>query len=148
MSVNLVRPGDGEEIHLGSNHLRILEDGSRTGHRLGMAVLSLEPGFGGPPQHVHREHDETFFVTSGAVRFVSGTDEFTATAGSLVTAPIGTPHTFGNAASDEPATLLFTTTPDLYINYFRDLAAVGWANLTPEKMAEIMERYATETFPP
>lgn len=148
MSVNLVTPGDGEEIHMGPNHIRILEDGSRTGHRLGMAVLSLEPGFGGPPQHIHREHEETFFVTSGNVRFVSGTDEFVATTGSLVTAPIGTPHTFGNADSEEPATLLFTTTPDLYIDYFRDLAALDPQHLTPDKIAEIMARYATEPFRP
>ena len=34
--------------------------------------------------------------------------------------PPGTPHTFANV-SDEPAVLLNTFTPDLYIQYFRDL---------------------------
>jgi mannose-6-phosphate isomerase-like protein (cupin superfamily) len=67
MLINMVGPGDGEEIHLGSSGIRILEDGSRTGHWLGVAVLSLAPGLVGPPQHVHRKHEETFFVTSGTV---------------------------------------------------------------------------------
>jgi mannose-6-phosphate isomerase-like protein (cupin superfamily) len=148
MSLNLVTPDDGEELHLGPSRIRILEDGSRTGNRLGMAVLSLAPGLDGPPQHVHRRHAETFFVIAGTVHFISGTEEFTAGAGSLVTAPIGTPHTFGNPDPDEAATILFTTTPDLYIDYFRDLAAIGAGSVTPDKIAELMAKYATEACGP
>lgn len=148
MQINMVGPSEGEQIHLGSSGIRILEDGSRTGHRLGIAVLSLAPGLAGPPQHVHHKHEETFFVTSGTVHFVSGTDELTVGAGSLVTAPIGAPHTFGNPDPDEPATILFTTTPDLYLNYFRDLDAIGPDNLTPDKVLEVMAKYATEPFRP
>ncbi|HEY2766109.1 MAG TPA: cupin domain-containing protein [Pseudonocardiaceae bacterium] len=148
MSINLVGPGDGEELELGPSRIRILEDGSHTGHRLGMAVMTLAPGFAGPPQHLHRKHEETFFVTSGTMQFISGTDQFTVGAGSLVTVPIGTPHTFGNLDPDEPATLLFTTTPDLYINYFRDLVAIGTGDVTPDKILEVMEKYATEPFQP
>jgi quercetin dioxygenase-like cupin family protein len=36
----------------------------------------------------------------------------------LVTAPPGTPHTFGNGG-DENAVMLLTLTPDLYLGYFR-----------------------------
>ena len=83
----------------------------------------------GPPQHVHRRHDETFYVLSGAPTFTSGGDTIEAKPGMLVTAPPGTPHTFANHG-DETAVMLATITPDLYIGYFRELAAQpsrpGW----------------------
>ncbi|WP_223771045.1 cupin domain-containing protein [Streptomyces huiliensis] len=68
-------------------------DGSRTGKRLGIAELWLAPGFSGPPQHLHRKHEETFFVLSGTVDFTSGHDTHRVGPGQLVTAPIGTPPT-------------------------------------------------------
>ena len=58
--------------------------------------------------------------------------------------PPGAPHTFANPG-DRPAVLLNTFTPDLYVQYFRDLrdmVADGGA-LTPESTIEAMSRYAT-----
>jgi pimeloyl-ACP methyl ester carboxylesterase len=59
--------------------------------------------------------------------------------------PPGAPHTFANPG-DEPLVLLNTFTPDLYVQYFRDLRAMieqGTA-LTPEATVQVMSRYATE----
>jgi len=61
---------------------------------------------------VHREHDETFFVVQGTVRFTSGADTLLASPGQLVTAPIGDPHTFANADEQAPASLLCSVTPE------------------------------------
>ena len=47
---------------------------------------TLAPGWAGPPQHIHREHDESFFILTGTVRFTSGREELLATPGALVTA--------------------------------------------------------------
>jgi mannose-6-phosphate isomerase-like protein (cupin superfamily) len=69
--------------------------------------------------HIHHEHEETFYVVSGTPMFTCGTDTITAELGTLVTAPIGTPHTFTNPG-DVPAIMLCTLTPDLYIDYFRE----------------------------
>ncbi|MBV9577173.1 MAG: hypothetical protein JO057_01140 [Chloroflexi bacterium] len=46
--------------------------------------------------------------------------------------------------------MLCTVTPDLYINYFRDLAALtpGPTGLDPEEVAAVMARYATEVVRP
>ncbi len=58
--------------------------------------------------------------------------------------PPGAPHTFANPG-EEPAVLLNTFTPDLYVEYFRDLRnliASGQA-LTNAAIAEVMARYAT-----
>jgi mannose-6-phosphate isomerase-like protein (cupin superfamily) len=141
---SMVGPADGEVIQLGPHRMRILEDGRTTGHRLGLAEVTLGPRTDGPLQHRHAQHDEGFYVISGTVRFTVGERTYDATAGTLVMIPPGVPHTFANP-SDETAVLLTTFTPDLYVQYFRDLRdmiADGQA-LTPEATERVMSRYAT-----
>ncbi|MEU6790751.1 cupin domain-containing protein [Nonomuraea wenchangensis] len=144
-TVSVVGPGDGEMIVLGTTRLRVLEDGSNTGHRLGIAESVLAPHTPGPPQHRHAQHDEGFYIISGTVRFTVGDKDYDATAGTLVMVPPGAPHTFANV-TDEPAVMLSTFTPDLYVQYFRDLEkmiAEGQA-MTPQANIQAMRRYATE----
>ncbi|MEU8724778.1 cupin domain-containing protein [Streptomyces antimycoticus] len=144
-AVSVVGPGDGETIVLGTTRLRILEDGSNTGHRLGLAESVLAPHTPGPPQHRHAQHDEGFYIISGTVRFTVGEQDYDATAGTLVMVPPGAPHTFANTTG-QPAVMLSTFTPDLYVRYFRDLQDMiaGGQALTPQANIEVMRRYATE----
>ncbi|MGW3327285.1 cupin domain-containing protein [Streptomyces virginiae] len=144
-AVSVVGPGDGETIVLGTTHMRVLEDGSHTGHRLAIAESVLAPHSQGPPQHRHARHDEGFYVLSGTVRFTVGDEDHDATTGTLVMVPPGTPHTFANP-TDQPAVMLSTFTPDLYVQYFRDLqeGPAGGRPLTPEANIAAMMRYATE----
>lgn len=143
-SVSVVGPLEGEILHLGSTQMRILEDGRTTNHRLGMAEVTVPPHTNGPVQHRHAEHDEGFYVVSGTARFTVGATTYNAPAGTLVMVPPGVSHTFGNPG-DQPVILLSTFTPDLYVQYFRDmrdLIASGQP-LTPEGGAYLMSRYAT-----
>jgi len=144
-AVSVVGPGEGETILLGTTQLRILEDGSTTGHRLGIGETILAPHTDGPPQHRHAQHDEGFYVIAGTVRFTVGQRTYDATAGTLVMIPPGAPHTFANP-SDQPAVMLSTFTPDLYVQYFRDLRDMiaGGQELTPQASIRTMSRYATE----
>ncbi len=144
--VSIIRPGEGEALNLGpSIEMRILEDGSNTQHRLGVAVGSLAPHTSGPPQHRHAEHEEGFYVVSGIVRFTVGDQVHDVGAGTLVMVPTGAPHTFANPG-DEPAFMLTMFTPDLYVQYFRDLGEASAAGPpTASATAAIMARYATET---
>ena len=62
--------------------------------------------------------------------------------------PPGAPHTFANPG-DEPLVMLNTFTPDLYVQYFRDLRELagsgpGAGGPTAEAVGEVMSRYATE----
>jgi mannose-6-phosphate isomerase-like protein (cupin superfamily) len=142
---SIVGPREGEAIQLGPIVLRILEDGHTTGHRLGLAEITVPPHIPGPPQHRHARHDEGFYVVSGTGRFTIGDTSYDAPAGTLAMIPQGAPHTFANPG-DEPLVLLNTFTPDLYVQYFRDLrqmVAVG-GDLTPEATEQVMTRYATE----
>jgi len=153
MSLNLATPRTAEVINLEPLEpltIRILEDGSHTGHRAGLIEGSLPPGSPGPPQHIHREHDEMFFVVSGTVRFFSGAEQLDVSAGELVTAPVGTPHTFANPDPSRSATMLCTVTPDRFVNYFRELGALtaGGEQPAPNAIFEVMSHYATEPYQP
>ncbi|MFK0264103.1 cupin domain-containing protein [Streptomyces angustmyceticus] len=144
-AVSVIGPGDGETIVLGTMRMRVLEDGSQTGHRLAIAESVLAPHTQGPPQHRHAQHDEGFYILSGTVRFTVGDEDHDATAGTLVVVPPGTPHAFANP-SDQPAVMLSTFTPDLYVQYFRDLQEVfaDGRPLTRQATIDAMRRYATE----
>ncbi|MEU9150225.1 cupin domain-containing protein [Streptomyces sp. NPDC048417] len=144
-AVSVVGPDDGEVLVLGTTRMRVLEDGRTTGHRLGIAESVLAPHTPGPPQHRHAGHDEGFYVISGSVRFTVGEDDYDATAGTLVMVPPGAPHTFANV-TDAPAVMLSTFTPDLYVQYFRELRDLFATGAAPTARAnvEVMSRYATE----
>jgi mannose-6-phosphate isomerase-like protein (cupin superfamily) len=143
--VAIVRPDEGETVRLGPTTMRILEDGSTTGHRLGIGEITVAPHTEGPPQHRHARHDEGFYVVSGTARFTVGETSYDVPAGTLAMIPPGAPHTFANPG-DEPLVLLNTFTPDLYVQYFRDLKEMiaSGAEFTPEATVEVMKRYATE----
>jgi mannose-6-phosphate isomerase-like protein (cupin superfamily) len=85
--------------------IRILEDGSTTGHRLGVGEITLPPHTDGPPQHRHARHDEGFYVVSGTASFTVGDTTYDAPAGTLIMVPPGAPHTFANPG-DEPTVFL------------------------------------------
>ena len=144
--VSLVPPGGGEVIELGPARIRILEDGSATGHRLGIAEITLAPRSPGPPQHRHARHDEGFYVVRGTARFTVGSCGYDAPPGTMVTVPPGAPHSFANPG-EEPLVLLNTFTPDFYVQYFRDLrevlAGAGPDGAGAPAVAEVMGRYAT-----
>jgi mannose-6-phosphate isomerase-like protein (cupin superfamily) len=143
--VSVVGPDGGEAIQLGPTRIRIVEDGTTTTHRLAIAEITIPPHTDGPPQHRHARHDEGFYVVAGTARFTVGATSYEATAGTLVMIPPGAPHTFANP-TDETTVLLNTFTPDLYVQYFRDLRAMiaDGQPINQETMITAMRRYATE----
>ncbi len=143
-AISVVGPAEGEMIHLGPAGMRVLEDGRNSGHRLGVVEITLAPHANGPPQHRHAAHDEGSYVVSGTVRFTVGETAHDAAAGAFVMIPPGAPHTFANPG-DQRAVLLNAFTPDLYLQYFRDLRDMiaGGQELTPEATIQAMSRYAT-----
>src|SRR5215471_700302 len=94
--ISVVGPDSGEQMLTGPVRMRILEDGSTTGHRLGIGEITIAP------------------------------------------------HTYANPG-DEFAVLLNTFTPDLYVQYFRDLRDMIAAGqpLTGDAVAGVMARYDT-----
>jgi len=85
------------------------------------------------------------------VRFTSRGEHVLATAGTLVTAPIGAPHTFANADDQAPARFLCTVTPERYIGYFKEVASLHPGpdgRLDPADLLALMRRYGTEPYLP
>jgi mannose-6-phosphate isomerase-like protein (cupin superfamily) len=150
--VSLVGPADGETALAGPVRLRIMEDGSTTQHRLGIAEITIAPHTQGPPQHRHAAHDEGFYVVAGTIRFTVGANSYDAGPGTLVMVPPGAPHTFANPGEHE-AVMVNTFTPDLYVQYFRDLRDMLAAGqpMTDASVTAVMARYQTQPvtdFPP
>ncbi len=142
--ISIVGPGAGDMVLTGPVRMRILEDGSTTQHRLGLAEMTIAPHAEGPPQHRHAQHDEGFYVVSGTARFTVGEQVHDAAAGTLVMIPPGAPHTFANPG-EEPAVLINTFTPDLYVQYVRDLRDMiaSGQPFTRDAVIATMARYAT-----
>ena len=89
-------------------------------------------------------HDETFLVISGTFRFTVGDTDHDFHAGDYVVVPTGASHTFSNPF-DETAVFFNSFTPAYYVNYLRDLAALGAKDgLSQEAILNVMARYATE----
>ena len=85
-------------------------------------------------------------MTEGKLRFTSGASSVEVGSGSCVTVPAGTPHTFSNPFG-EPAKFICTLTPDLYVEYFRDLGRLPVNEqglLDPADIGRTMAAYATE----
>src|SRR6185369_8236760 len=142
---SITGPDGGDVIALGPTTMRILEDGSTTGHRLGMGEITVAPHCGGPPQHRHAAHDEGFYVVSGTARFTVGAATYDATPGIFVMVPPGAPHTFANPG-EVPAVVLNTLTPGLYVQYFRDLHDLTSpdGSISPSALTAAMAGYDTE----
>jgi oxalate decarboxylase/phosphoglucose isomerase-like protein (cupin superfamily) len=78
-------------------------------------------------------------------RFTVGETDYDAPAGTLVMIPPGAPHTFANP-TDDLTVVLNTFTPDLYVQYFRDLRDMIASGevLDDDTVIDVMARYATE----
>jgi mannose-6-phosphate isomerase-like protein (cupin superfamily) len=142
--VSIVTPDAGEVIELGPVRIRVLEDGSTTDHRLGLCEVTLAPRSSGPALHRHARHDEGFYILSGTVRFTVDERTYDAARGTLVVVPPGAAHTFANPG-DEQGVFLATFSPDLFVQYFRDLRdALADGQEPVDRLARrIGTRYAT-----
>ena len=114
-------PDGGERLRfLGDSTMRLKHDGGGDGDVAFFEYVS-EPGVTGPPQHVHRGHDETFYVVEGQYEFTMGSERKVLVPGAFLFVARGTPHTFRNA-SDGPGRIVGTFNPARFANYFRELA--------------------------
>ncbi len=109
----LSKPGEGE--FLVKSGMRLKVGAAQTGGAF--EVLELA-GSGNPPPHVHRGHEECFYIIEGLFTFTLGAEEVKAPAGSLVFVPRGTPHAFKHS---EGARALVFVVPANLEGFFREL---------------------------
>lgn len=83
--------------------------GADTNGAFTIAELLAGPEMG-PPPHIHRNNDETFYILEGTFDFLLAGRAFSAGAGEFVYLPKGVVHTH-RAGSGAPAKALVTQTP-------------------------------------
>jgi quercetin dioxygenase-like cupin family protein len=117
-----------------------------TGEESGGAYFAMEafvPPGGGPPPHIHRREDETFYVLEGTCTFRLGDQTVVAAAGDFVNVPRGLVHGFRNAGT-ETARMILTFTPSGIERFFEETLerVLNPADPTPDNIEEVAVRYA------
>lgn len=74
----------------------------------------------GPPPHVHREHEEAFYILEGKLTFSFGQETAVAPRGALVVVPRGTRHSFVGEAGSR---CLVFAIPGGLAGFFQELGA-------------------------
>jgi mannose-6-phosphate isomerase-like protein (cupin superfamily) len=133
-------PGEGE--HLGGRSsvtIKAASDDTNGSFYLGEVVI--EPGFAGPPLHIHERLHDMFYVLEGTLTVQLGDETLALGPRSFVCVPPGVPHTFGNR-SEDPVRLLNFNTPGGWEHYMRELAAtLASGDATPEAIGRVASRY-------
>lgn len=68
-----------------------------------------DPRGTGPPLHLHRNEDETFYILEGKATFLVGGERIDVTAGDFLVGPRDIPHTY--VVRSEHARMLVTASP-------------------------------------
>jgi len=131
------------EVYLGPmDYYRFLVTGEETGGTY-FAMEAIVPPGGGPPPHIHRHEDETFYVVEGHCEFLLGDERLTAGPGDFVSVPRGTVHHFHNASA-APVRMILTFTPAGIEAFFRETLerAADPSQPPPDNVDEVAARYA------
>ena len=136
-------------LKIGQLEIHYLVDGTVSGAGMGMFELTVPPGARVPPAHSHRDNEEIVYVLEGRLRYSVDEETRDLGPGERMYTPRGSVHAFSNP-HDGTARALIMLTPDIGLQYFRDVAAVASApgGPDPKKMVEVMSRYGLVLAPP
>ena len=138
-------PGEGHTIP-GTDAMTLKATGEQTGGSIGFLEATSSPGYG-PPRHIHRSHDELFYVLEGEFLFLVGERQFDAPPGSFVFVPRGTVHAV-KVVGTEPGKVLIAYVPGGLERSFEEFARLrteqrGDAD-RGRTVEEINEKYDSE----
>jgi quercetin dioxygenase-like cupin family protein len=141
-----LRGDEGERISVARSTLVVKGATDGTDGFLFLSETTLEPGFPGPPPHVHRTLHDLFYVLEGTLTLRAGGERIEVAPGSFACFPPGVVHTFSNADGDQPVRFLNVNTPAGWARYMRELGAAfdRTAPPTPDEVARIARRYDFE----
>jgi mannose-6-phosphate isomerase-like protein (cupin superfamily) len=140
----VLAPGEGTSVSAPGATIVFKALSGLSGRDFLVGEFIAEPGFPGPRPHVHRVHEELFYVLEGEFDFFLEDQTARVGAGAFVTVPPGVMHDFRNPGA-RPARWLGIIAPGGLERYFQevhDLAAAG--QLTEARMRELRLRYDTE----
>ena len=115
----LHRPAGTGATYLGPGDIyRFLVTGAETDGAYFAMEAIVAPG-GGPPPHIHRYEDETFYILEGECRVLLADEWITAGVGDFINVPRGTVHRFHNHGT-ETMRMIVTCTPAGIENFFEE----------------------------
>ena len=114
--------GEGKIIKLPGHKITHKVSGLDTNGAYSMLEVELDGD--GPPLHIHKSEDESFYVLEGEINLLGGERNIRATAGSLIFVPKGTIHTFSQIAH-QPAKFLVTYSPSGFEKFFDEAVDLG-----------------------
>lgn len=133
-------------FQVGSAVVRVHVEHEATDGRFALIEWEFPPGAPAPPQHVHHDASETFFVIEGELTVPSGDGAITLTAGQSLHVTPGMPHTLANR-SDSTARALELFSPGELIGLVEEMgrvfaaAAAGGGKPDPAHVADALARF-------
>lgn len=132
--------GQGKSIQFGpGEHFLFRATAASTGGQFSLFEITAQP-IAGPPEHVHLDCDETYYVLEGTFAVKLGEERFMAGPGTYVFIPRGTAHTFQNTARRR-SRLLVLTTPGGIEHYFEELRPYMWTSPDPSLLQPLLEKH-------
>ncbi len=146
----LLSPGGGESLRfLDDSELIIKTSSEDVDGGLAHYEYIAKPAAKGSPQHIHRGHDETFYVVEGEFEFALGSATVSAGPGTFLLVQRGQPHGFRNSGTSR-GRIVGTFAPH-FAQYFRELAQIiarTGAAPAMDEWVKLYGRYDTSFYQP
>ena len=141
----ILGPGEGRTIP-GTDAMTLKATAAQTRGSIGFLEATSSPGYG-PSRHIHRSHDELFYVLEGEFLFLVGERQVNAPPGSFVFIPRGTVHAV-KVVGPEPGKVLIAYIPGGLEHSFEEFARAraeqGEDADRARTVEEINQRYDSE----
>ncbi len=137
MKLAVQQSGEGQSVWVVGDLYTTLASGEDTGGAYALLHALVPPG-GGPPPHRHHREDEAFYILEVEITCHADGRSYTARAGSWVSLPKGSLHSFKNVGT-APARMLILVNPSGLEKYFAEVGqkAVPGSAPPPVTPAEI-----------
>lgn len=142
MPAGVLPAGAGTLLSVFGNRFELKVRGEQSSGAMAIIVATFKPGTGALP-HLHRGHDECFFVLDGTFRFRVGDEHVNLEPGCCCFAPRHVAHGFDNVGHG-PGRLLGVIAPAGYERHFIEISGLPPGHDTREALAEIFDRYDQE----
>ena len=122
--------------------MRVLLTTEATGGAISVLMAWHKPGEG-PPDHVHFNQEEIFFVVEGTYELTVGGETNTAGAGTIVFIPRNVVHSFKNVG-DTTACMLDWSLPGGQDHYFKTISELAAGDgFSGERVMDISKEFDT-----
>lgn len=128
----LAPPAAGRRFSVGPSEVLVRVESETTGGQFALIEWTIPPGAPAPPQHVHHDGSETFYVLVGELEFALAGGPVRAPAGSCLHVPAGAVHTLSNPGST-PARALELFLPGRLAGLIEAVGGVFADGLPPDR---------------